>query len=104
MFQNRVNSRSILYAIFFLSGATGLVVYLVAVTVIASRQHALMVLTHDGIHKRLSRNLWFNDRLARYVAAFPIFISLAKWRFIHLDHHQSTHTLINADCRLQIAD
>jgi fatty acid desaturase len=79
------------------SGATGLVAYLVAVTVIASRQHALMVLTHEGIHKRLSRGLWFNDGLARYAAAFPIFISLAKWRFIHLDHHQSTHTADDPD-------
>src|SRR5262245_37009583 len=47
------------------SGATGLIVYLVVVTVIASRQHALMVLTHDGIHKRLSHSLWFNDGCAR---------------------------------------
>ncbi len=79
------------------SGVTGIVVYLVVVTIIASRQHALMVLTHDGIHKRLSRSLWFNDGLARYAAAFPIFISLAKWRFIHLDHHQSTYTAHDPD-------
>ena len=79
------------------SGVTSLVGYFVAVVVIASRQHALMVLTHDSIHKRLSRGLWFNDGLARYTAAFPIFISLAKWRFIHLDHHQSTYTADDPD-------
>ena len=40
------------------SGLLGVVVYLGMVAVIAARQHALMVLTHDGIHKRLSRTLW----------------------------------------------
>jgi fatty acid desaturase len=79
------------------SGVTGVIVYLVAVAVVASRQHALMVLTHEGIHKRLSRNVWLNDGLARYVAAFPVFISLAKWRFIHLYHHQCTQTTDDPD-------
>ena len=74
------------------SGIAGLFVYIVMVSVIASRQHALMVLTHEAIHKRVSRTLWINDWLSRLLAAFPVFISLAKWRFIHLHHHQYTHT------------
>jgi fatty acid desaturase len=76
---------------------TGAVVYLCAVAIIASRQHALMVLTHEGIHKRLARTLWVNDWLARLLAAFPVCISLAKWRFIHLSHHQYTHTANDPD-------
>ncbi len=79
------------------SGIAGCLVYLLAVAVIASRQHALMVITHEGIHKRLSRRLWFNDWLARFAAGFPVFISLAKWRFIHLYHHQYTHTVDDPD-------
>lgn len=79
------------------AGVTGVIVYLIAVAVVASRQHALMVLTHEGIHQRLSRNVWLNDGLTRSVAAFPIFISLAKWRFIHLYHHQFTHTVHDPD-------
>ena len=79
------------------SGIAGWLVYLLAVAVIASRQHALMVITHEGIHKRLSRRLWFNDWLARFAAGFPVFISLAKWRFIHLYHHQYTHTIDDPD-------
>lgn len=79
------------------SGTLGVLVYLLAVAVIASRQHALMVITHEGIHKRLSRRLWFNDWLARFVAGFPVFISLAKWRFVHLYHHQYTHTADDPD-------
>gem|GEM_PF-4810905 len=79
------------------SGVAGFLVYLLAVAVIAARQHALMVITHEGIHKRLARRLWFNDGLARFVAGFPTFISLAKWRFIHLYHHQYTHTADDPD-------
>jgi fatty acid desaturase len=71
--------------------------YVGAVAIIAARQHALMVITHDGIHKRLSRTLWVNDWLARLVAAFPVLISLAKWRFIHLYHHQYTQTTDDPD-------
>ena len=78
-------------------GLLGVVVYLGAVVVIAARQHALMVLTHDGIHKRLSRSLWINDWLTRLTLAFPVFTSLSKWRFIHLYHHQSPHTADDPD-------
>ena len=78
-------------------GIGGVVVYLGAVAVIAARQHALMVLVHDAIHKRVSRTVWINDTLTRVAAAFPIFISLSKWRFIHLYHHQYTHTKDDPD-------
>lgn len=79
------------------SGVSGVFVYVAAVAIIASRQHALMVLTHEGVHKRLSRTLWINDWLARFTASSPVFISLAKWRFIHLYHHQYTHTADDPD-------
>ena len=79
------------------SGVLGAVVYLMVLAVIASRQHALMVLTHEGIHKRLSRSLGVNDWLARLTMAFPVFISLSKWRFIHLYHHQAPHTVDDPD-------
>ncbi len=70
----------------------GVAAYIVAVAVIASRQHALMVMTHEGIHKRVARRLWLNDWMTRLLASFPVLISLAKWRFIHLYHHQYTQT------------
>lgn len=77
------------------SGPLGIGVYLCVLAVIAARQHALMVLTHEAIHSSLSR--WANDWLGRVLAAFPVFISLAKWRFIHLSHHQYTHTADDPD-------
>ena len=79
------------------TGVWGACVYIGAVVVIAARQHALMVLVHEAIHKRISRTGWVNDALARAAAAFPVFISLSKWRFIHLYHHQYTHTRDDPD-------
>src|SRR5215470_12564793 len=47
----------------------GVAAYVVAVVVIASRQHALMVMTHEGIHKRVARRLWLNDWMTRLLAS-----------------------------------
>ena len=80
-----------------LTGIWGACVYIGAVVVIAARQHALMVLVHEAIHKRISRTVWVNDALTRLAAAFPVFISLSKWRFIHLYHHQHTQTTDDPD-------
>lgn len=71
--------------------------YVLAVAIVASRQHALMVLGHEAIHKRLSSDSRINDGLGRYVATFPVFISLSKWAFIHLQHHRHTHTADDPD-------
>ena len=79
------------------TGIWGACVYIGAVVVIAARQHALMVLVHEAIHKRIARTVWINDALARVAAAFPVFISLSKWRFIHLHHHQYTQTKDDPD-------
>ena len=52
---------------------------------------------HEAIHKRIARTVWINDGLTRVAAAFPVFISLSKWRFIHLYHHQYTQTKDDPD-------
>lgn len=67
-------------------------IYLCTVIVIASRQHALLVLTHDAIHFRIAKSKKVNDILSQLLLAFPILVSLQKWRFIHLYHHQYTYT------------
>jgi fatty acid desaturase len=73
------------------SGIPGALVFASAILLIASRQHALEVLTHDGIHYRFARSRRLNDLACRLATSFPTFISLSKWRFIHLYHHQYTY-------------
>jgi fatty acid desaturase len=66
-------------------------VYPVAAIVIASRQHALLGLMHDGTHYRLIRNRSINDLLSDFFCAFPIGLSTELYRRQHLLHHQYTN-------------
>lgn len=67
-------------------------VYLLVAFIISTRQVALLVLTHDGIHFRIAKSKKVNDLVTRVFLAFPTFISLAKWRFLHYHHHRYTYT------------
>lgn len=55
---------------------------------IASRQHGLMILSHDGAHFRAHRNHWINDLLSDFLCAYPIFFDTAIYRHTHLQHHE----------------
>ncbi len=65
--------------------------YPIAALVIASRQHALLGLMHDGTHYRLVRNRQMNDLLSDLLCAFPIGLSTELYRRQHLLHHQHTN-------------
>lgn len=66
--------------------------YLVAIVVIATRQHALAVLMHDGAHRLLFSDRRVNDLVSDLLLAFPLFISTALYRRHHLDHHRYLNT------------
>ena len=69
---------------------TGLLV--TAWIVIASRQHALLVLMHDATHFLASDDHQFNDWLGELFTAAPMLVSLQTYRKDHLAHHQHTNT------------
>lgn len=62
--------------------------YLVAIVVIATRQHALLVLMHDGAHRLLSRHRFVNDLASDLFLAFPLFVSTSLYRSHHFQHHR----------------
>lgn len=64
---------------------------------IASRQHALAAFAHEAAHSTLSSHRGLNDFLGRYLAAFPIGVSLRRYRAIHLLHHKKVHTSEDPD-------
>ena len=68
------------------------IVYLLAVLVIAGRQHALFVLTHEGAHRRISNNSLVNDLLSDLLIAFPIFLDTKGYRENHMQHHLYLNT------------
>ena len=66
--------------------------YLAAVLWIATRQHALMILLHEGTHYRLfpSRNL--NDWISEVFLAWPVLVSARSYRRNHFAHHRYLNT------------
>jgi fatty acid desaturase len=67
-------------------------VWVAAAIVIATRQHALLVLMHDASHYRLLRNRQWNDRLSNWLLAYPVFLTTATYRRHHLAHHRFLNT------------
>lgn len=63
-------------------------IWLLAIPVIATRQHALLVLMHDGAHRLLFRRPRTNDLISEFVLAFPLFVSTKLYRQHHLRHHR----------------
>ncbi len=56
--------------------------------VIASRQHALLVLMHEATHSLAYRQTWANELAGEVFCAGPVFYSLQKYRRNHLAHHK----------------
>ena len=63
-------------------------VYIAAIGLIASRQHALGVLFHEAAHYRLFKSRKLNDWVSDFFLAFPMGISTALYRKYHGEHHR----------------
>ena len=59
------------------------VLYLIAVVVIGSRQHALLILGHDASHYRYLPTRWQNDLVANIFLMWPTFASVEGFRKFH---------------------
>lgn len=66
--------------------------YLLAIVIIASRQHTLVVLMHDATHYRLFSNRLANDLVSDLFCAFPQGITTLGYRLEHLPHHGGLNT------------
>src|ERR1700686_3318166 len=66
--------------------------YLLAIAIIGARQHALLILMHDGVHYRLFRNRWLNDWVTEILLAWPNLISARAYRRNHFAHHLYLNT------------
>lgn len=71
-----------------------------ALCVIAGRQLALAILTHEGSHGTLFATRWLNDVFTDWVCARPIWNDLHKYRVHHLVHHTKTGTAEDSDISL----
>ena len=66
--------------------------YILAIAFIGARQHALMILMHEGVHRRLFRNRTLNDWVSEIFLAWPNLISARAYRRNHFAHHRYLNT------------
>ena len=73
------------------------IVTLLATLIIATRQHALLVLMHDAAHCLLSRDKRCNDLIASVFLSFPMTLSTSRYRTHHIAHHKYLNTRDDPD-------
>ncbi len=66
--------------------------YVLMVAFIGARQHALLILMHDGTHYRLFRNRRLNDCVGELLLAWPFFVTMRSYRRNHIAHHRHMNT------------
>jgi fatty acid desaturase len=66
--------------------------YLATVAFIGARQHAMLILMHDGTHYRLFRNRHINDWVSELLLAWPHLVALRSYRQNHVAHHNHVNT------------
>lgn len=67
-------------------------VYLLAMMIIATRQHALGILVHDACHYRLFPNKIANDMITDILVGFHLGMSTSLYRKWHYPHHRYVNT------------
>lgn len=73
------------------------ILYALTVAFIGARQHALLVLMHDGTHYRLFRNRRLNDWAAELLLAWPHLVTMRSYRQNHFPHHRYLNTDLDPD-------
>ena len=69
-----------------------LLVYLISIILIGSRQYALLILLHDASHFLINRNKRINDHIAIWYLAAPCGSTFLNSRRLHLLHHKKLGT------------
>lgn len=82
----------IVFSIYFSTEVNSYVVYFVTVFFISTRQHALLILAHEGTHRRLFKSKKVNDWATEFFTAYPLLVQMRTYRKMHLQHHQFTNT------------
>jgi len=71
--------------------------------VVATRQHALLILFHDAVHGHLAGNRRVNDALINLLAGVPTLLPVELYRPLHLQHHRTLGTAADPERRLLYA-
>lgn len=82
----------IIGAIWLCSHYWSIWLYIPTVMWIGARQHALLILMHEGTHYRLFKNKRLNDFVSEVFLAWPNFITARAYRVSHFAHHRHIST------------
>jgi fatty acid desaturase len=82
----------------------GPLAYLLAIILIGSRQHALLLLMHEATHRRLFSNRRLNDWACAALVTWPVLASLRAFRYTHLQHHKDLNLPTDVDQRKKLED
>lgn len=63
-----------------------------AAVIIATRQHALLILYHDAVHGHLARSTRTNDFIVNLGVGVPTLMPVEFYRPLHLAHHRKLGT------------
>jgi fatty acid desaturase len=77
--------------------------YLLAIAIIGARQHALLILMHDGVHYRLFRNRRLNDCVSELLA-WPHLVAARAYRRNHIAHHRYLNSEKDPDWKRRQGD
>lgn len=71
--------------------------YVLAVMMIGARQHAMLILMHEGVHYRLFKNKHLNELVGDVLLAWPCLVSMRSFSRNHLAHHRYLNTVDDPD-------
>lgn len=74
--------------------------FLIAITVIGSRQLGLAILMHEAAHNALFKTPKLNMLAGEWLCGRPILADLCDYRSYHLKHHRHTQTENDPDLKL----
>lgn len=79
-------------------------IYIAAIIIIGSRQHALLLMMHEATHWRLFDDKRMNDWACETLATWPTLVSLRAFRHSHLAHHRYLNLPEDVDLRKKLED
>jgi len=76
------------------------IVIIAALVVIGARQLSCAGMMHEASHRALFRNRKLNDWVGNWLAAYPVWSDLDRYRPYHLQHHAKTGSAEDPDLGL----
>ena len=72
-------------------------VWAVGIVVIGTRQHAMGIMAHEGVHYLIARKKFWNDLLANLLSSYALTYPVEGYRTNHLIHHRWLDTPIDPE-------